>query len=83
MNFKTLYKEYPVDVRQTMSELNSAKLWEALDNYDLVEVGKLVYLHLDATKTAIEDDIGFDPDEAGKDVICESQKADSKQYNRR
>ncbi|MDD5189428.1 MAG: hypothetical protein PHE50_00115 [Dehalococcoidales bacterium] len=84
MNFKIMRRYHYEDVREVFGMmLLDKKLWDAIDECDLTEIGRIVYKNLDTRKKEIEEDEGFDPDEAARDVIRESQAADIQQHNRK
>lgn len=82
MNFKTLFNDHFSDVSEVMAALRlDRKLWDAVEDGDLMEMGRILYKNLETRKKELEE--GFDDEEAARDVIRESQKADAKEFNRK
>lgn len=87
MTFKEFRKHYPVACAEAFIEMKSDQIfWEAVEDWDLTELGKRVLIHLKGRKTDLENELeedGFDASEAAKDVVQESLSADAKEHNRK
>ena len=86
MTYAEFRKHYPSACADAFADMRfDTEFWNAVEDWDLTEIGKRVMIHLKGRKTNLEAEIadeGFDADEAARDVVRESQRADAKEFKR-
>ena len=63
MNYKEFNADFPLEFREAFEDLDMSRIAGLLDNPDLAEIGRLVWMNIDAAKESIEDDLPSERDD--------------------